>query len=255
MKIRRQLLVLATTVIFVLSAVAIWQQSAPKPQDHRLSELAAAQGQIVSYSLLDDSRGTHQYTFQLTGYNATFQIPAEFAAFFAKARFQSDLKKGDFLSLSIPSDSASKLISGGTIPVFAVRTKTADYLDEHDTLAAYNNKNKPTEQPPSLDWLLYSVIGVVSLILLTALGFGISKFARILAARPRKPKDLSDISDPGALDESAQRMKKWLTKAAPQPKSLPVGASDPRLLTAGDSKPELVSAVDSESNSSDSPQA
>src|SRR5579872_4673466 len=156
MKIRRQLLFIAALALLVLSAVTLRQHFAKPPQDHSMGELAAAQGQIISYSLLDDSRGTHQYMIYLSGYKATFQVPADFADYFAKKRFESDLKKGDTLSVSIPADSAGKLISGGTIPVFAIRTTTSTYLDEYDTLAAYNNKNKLTQQVPSLDWLLYS---------------------------------------------------------------------------------------------------
>ena len=156
MKIRRQLLFIAALALLVLSAVAL-RQHFDKPQDHSLGELAAAQGQIISYSLLDDSpRHASIHDLPFSGYKATFQVPADFADYFAKKRFESDLKKGDTLSVSIPADSAGKLISGGTILVFAIRTTTSTYLDEHDTLAAYNNKNKPAQQVPSLDWLLYS---------------------------------------------------------------------------------------------------
>lgn len=246
MKVRRQLLFVATLALLV-TAIFLRQYFA-KPKHLGISDLATTQGRINSYSLLDDSRGTHQYTIRLSEYEATFQIPKEFADYFAKSRFESDLKTGDTISLSIPADSAAKLISKGTIPVFAVRTTSTTYLEEHDTIAAYNNDNKPTRPVPSLNWLIYSVIAVVAVVLLSALGYGIYKLTRILKARSPRPKD---ISDPGALDESSQRIKKCLAKTTAASKSLTL--PERKLLTMGDYEPELITAAHSESESADAP--
>src|SRR5215469_16507975 len=83
MRNRRLLTFIAGLALLVLSA------------GKSLGELATADGKIVTYSFIDDSRGMHQYTIRLTGYKATFQIPPDCVQYFAKDRFQANLKKGD----------------------------------------------------------------------------------------------------------------------------------------------------------------
>ena len=199
----------------------------------KISELAVARGQIISYSFLDDSRGTHQYIIHLSGYQAAFQIPPDFAQYFAKARFESDLKKGDSLSISIPVESAAKLISDGPIQVFAVRTPKATYLDEHYTLSAYNNKNNNSKQVPELNSWVPPLIVAGSIILVIGLAFVIWKIARVISQRSRRPESLDD---PKALYESSQRLKQCVEKAGTEQKSLPVGHSEPRLFPMGNAE-------------------
>jgi hypothetical protein len=241
MKTRRLLLILAGLVLLVLLATLVPRDFFSKPKDQSIGELATARGQIVSYSFLDDSIGKHHYTIHLSGYQATFQIPPDFAQYFAKARFESDLKKGDSVSLSIPAASAGKLITEGTIPVFAVRAGAKTYLDEHSTLAAYNSKHSPEkEAPATISWL--PLIAAGSIILLLGVVFVIWKIARILLARSRKPKPLSD---PAALNESSQRLKKILARSAPEQKPP----------AADDSEKEPLATGHSEQKPSEPPQA
>lgn len=250
MKTRRRLLIMAGLALLLLLAALVPHDFFSKPKQLKLTagDLAVTKGQILSYSLLDDSRGIHLYTIHLSGYPATFQIPVDFAPYFAKSRFESDLKKGDSVSLSIPVANAPKLIAEGTIPVFAVRTASETYLDEHSTLDAYNIKNNPHKQVPALTpWVPFIV--AASIILFIGLMFLIWKIARIIAARPRKPKTLSD---PEALNESSQRLKKVLTKSAPQQKSLTMG--DQKLLTVGDAEQELLATGDAAQKPGDPPQ-
>ena len=214
-----------------------------------VGELVVAKGQIISYTLLDDSGGKHQYLIRLSGYQTTFQIPADFAEYFAKTRFQSDLKNGDSLSVWIPGASAQKLGSNGTIPVFAVRTASDTYLDERATLDAYDNKNNPRKQVPVwTSWVPF--IAAASIIVLIGLACVIWKIVRAISARPRKPKTLSD---PAALHESSQRLKKLLTKSAPEQKSLTM--AEQKQLTNGDSAHEVAVTGDSEQQPGDPPQA
>src|SRR5215469_6401258 len=207
----RRLLILASVALLLLLAVLVPHDLFNKPKELRAADLAVAKGQILSYTLLDDSDGKHQYIIHLSGYQAAFQIPADFAEYFARTRFESDLKNGDSLSVSILSASAEKLISKETIPVFAVRTASDTYLDEHSTLDAYNHKNNPKPVPAWTSW--FPLIVAASIILLIGLACAIWKIVRAIAARPQKPKPLSD---PEALYESSQRLKKILTKAAPE---------------------------------------
>ena len=248
-KTRRHLLVIAGAVLLVLLAVVVAPHfSAPK--ENGVGELAVARGQIISYSFLDDSRGTHQYIIHLSGYRSAFQIPPDFAPYFAKTRFESELKKGDSLSVSIPVESAAKLISDGPISVFAVRTATATYLDEHNTLSAYNNQNNRNKQDSTPNSWVLPLIATASIIAIIGLGFVIRKIARVVSVRSRRPKSLND---PEALCESSQRLKQCVTRVASEQKSLPPGRSEEKLLTAGDSERELLPVSDSEERSSEPP--
>lgn len=232
MKIRRRLLIIAALAVLCLDAVLFAHYfTGPKETDKSIGELAATQGQIASYSFLDDSRGTHQYTIRLSEYPATFQIPADFAPYFAKSRFESDLKKGDPISLSIPSASAGKLITDATIPVFAVHAGTESYLDEHTTVEAYNKKNNPQPVPAQTSWV--PLIIASSIILLFALIYVIWKIARVISARSRAREN---VLNPAALDESSQRLKKILTKGAPEQKSPAIGDAEQELLATGNSE-------------------
>jgi len=231
MKTRRRLLIL--TGLALLLVLAAFVPRGIFRRNLTVGDLVVAKSPIISYSLLDDNKGTYQYVIRLTGYQATFQIAPEFAPYFAKNRFQSDLKAGDSLSVWIPVASTGKLISNGTIPVFAVRTASDTYLDEHSTLDAYNHKNNPKPASAWTSWVPF--IAAASIILLICLAYAIWRIARAISARPRKPKTLSD---PEALYESSQRLRKVLTNGAPEQKSL--AAADAKLLTMGESEQEVI---------------
>jgi hypothetical protein len=101
------------------------------------NDLIAINGQITSYSFVDRSR--HRYfVIRLLEYPAIFQIPADFIESFLKTRFQSDLKKGDSLWVSIPKKNENKLSSNEHLFIFSARAKTTTYLNEQDTLRIYN---------------------------------------------------------------------------------------------------------------------
>lgn len=246
MKTRRRPLILASVAFLLLLAALVPRDFFNKPKELHADELAVAKGQIVSYTLLDDSRGTHQYVIRLSEYKAVFQIPGDFAPYFAKTRFESDLKKGDPVSLSIPVENAAKLITAGTIPVFAIRAGAESYLDEHPTLDAWNKKNILKQPPTWTSWVPF--IAAVSIILLIGLAYIIWKIARLFSNRPREPKTLSD---PEALYESSQRLKKILTKGAEQKSPT---MAEQKLLTSGNSAQEVVVTGDSEQQPGDPPQ-
>lgn len=103
------------------------------------SELSVISGHMSSYSFQDGARGHHHYVIQLFEYPATFQIPADFLGSFRKDRFQSDLRSGSSVSVSIPKGNEKRLTLDERIFVLSVRTQTVTYLDEKDTLRAYNS--------------------------------------------------------------------------------------------------------------------
>jgi len=215
---KRWLLIGIAALAVLLVLVFVVPHHPGKPQKKSVDDLAEAQGRIDSYSFLDDSRGMHQYSIRLSGYRTSFQIPSEFVKYFATARFESQLKKGDDLSISIPSESAAKLVSSGSVPVFAVRSRTATFLDEHYTLSAYNNRGSSRKTTLVVDWR--AVLWGAAIVLSIGLAFVIWKLARTVSAR--SPKSESTL-DPGALDESLQRLKKILTKRERKPKLLTMG--------------------------------
>jgi hypothetical protein len=207
MKNRRYLIVTAALAVLSFSAAVIARHW-PKQEIKSLGELAVAEGKITSYSFLDDSRGTHLYTIHLSGYQATFQIPADFAEYFAKARFESQIKKGDSLSVSIPAESAGLLISGGSMPIFAARTKTVTYLDEHYTRSAYNNRYKNNDSKlPGLISSVFLWAGAS----LVVVGLGLA-FVIWMPKRISKPTEV--------VQASSHRLQQVLTRTGSEANSI-----------------------------------
>ncbi len=210
-------------VSVALVAVLVIPHKSARPQKRSVDDLAEAQGRLDSYSFLDDSRGMHQYSIRLTGYRTTFQVPSDFVKYFATARFESQLKKGDDISISIPTESAAKLVSSGPVPVFAVRSRTATYLDEHYTISAFNNRGNSRKATLVVDWR--AVLWGTAIIFTIGIAFVIWKVAKAISARSPKPEGTLDS---GALDESMQRLKKVLTKRERKPKLLTMGDLEPK---------------------------
>ena len=102
-------------------------------------------GKIEGYSFVDGSpslhhSATHHYLIHLDNYAATFQIPADFVDAFSKEQFESDLKKGDTVSLAIPRQSLPQAAaSAATVWVFGVHAHFGTFLDEQDALPLYNS--------------------------------------------------------------------------------------------------------------------
>lgn len=226
MKIRRLKFIAKLALSFISAAVLPCHSSGQeKAKSNAITnELAVAEGKIISYSFLDDSRGTHQYTVRLSGYPATFQIPSDFAKYFSKDRFETNLKKGDSLSVWISAQSAGSLTSDRPVPVFAIRTERATYLDEYYTLGGHddeinnngnksrgNNDNSHTKHFPALISFVFFPISLIFIILLTGLAFIIWK------RKPESPPE--PVAAEALIDESSQRLKKYATRLDSEKKS------------------------------------
>lgn len=193
-------------------AAAVFTYHFARQRAKTTGDLAQTEGQIDSYSFLDDSRGTHHYEIQLSGFAATFEIPAEFSKYFALTRFASNLKKGDSLSITIPAQDATNLTSVKSISVFGARTKTATYLAEYDALNAYNGIiNKKNKLPALISFGLLS-IGLAFSILAIVSAFMIWKARTVYA-----PAEI--------IDENSQRLQRCLPipmqNSAPKPGEMP----------------------------------
>lgn len=206
MKIPRHLQLIAASALLFLSLAGIAHFLSPeKPKP--ITDLATAEGKIVSYSFLDDSRGAHKYTINLSGYPATFEIPADFAQYFALARFESNLKKGDYLSVSISPDSAGSLAAGRPVPIFAARTKTATYLDEYYTVRAFNAQNNSSSNNFAAGLsIVFLFIGVALIIALAALAYTGWRAQTVPEPDP-------------SIKESSERLEKCLALGDPQEKA------------------------------------
>jgi hypothetical protein len=210
-------------LLFVSCAAVTSSFAAPKVSSP--ADLAVVEGRISSYSLLDDSKGIHQYTIHFSEYPAaTFQIPSGFANYFARDRFESNVMKGDTLSVSISADNAGKLASGGLIPVFAARTKTATYLDEHYTLYAHDEElnssaesaavtsstipttRSPINSPHSA--ALISIALPFCAIVFVSLVIGVSCFLRKFKSEPAPASG----PDGAFISQSSQRLKQLAAK-------------------------------------------
>jgi len=239
MKARRLLSFLFVGLILLAAAAGVHRIIYPK--EKTISDLAVVEGEIVSYTLLDDSRGKHQYEIQLSVSPATFEIPADFSDHFALTRFETDLKKGDALSVSFLAENADKLVSNADIPIFAACTKTTTYLEEHHSLSTYNNRYKITKQFAVLRSLQFLLIGLGGVFLAIVLVFAILaatwKVAGAVSGRLGRRRRAAEpeifISDPLS-------MKKDLIPAGANAKLLANGISVQKLLAGGKAaqKPE-----------------
>ncbi|HLX69006.1 MAG TPA: hypothetical protein VKV04_05190, partial [Verrucomicrobiae bacterium] len=205
----RLLKFIAAAAFVFLSAALIIHFLGRREVKQTVRDLATAKGQIISYSFLDGVNGTHQYTIHLTGYPAAFQIPSDDAQYFAKARFESRLKKGDTLAVSISPDSAPSLTSAGPVPIFAARTDTATYLDEYYTLGASNTGYVNDNKFPASLVPVFLRVGVALIILWIVAAVFIwigSRKPSEVSKEPRRGESGSRL-DGVFISESSQRMK------------------------------------------------
>src|ERR1043165_6291732 len=135
---RRQRNLFAGLICLTVSVVfGIHEFGKQKVRD--ATDISTINGHLSSFSFQDRARGHHHYVIRLLEFPATFQIPADFLGSFSKNRFQSDLDIGDFISISISKGDEKSLTTNKRLFVFSVRSKTATYLDEQETIRRYNN--------------------------------------------------------------------------------------------------------------------
>lgn len=210
----RLLIFFAAAAFLFLSAAVITHFLGRREVQKIVRDLAEAKGKITSYSFLEGVKGTGQYTIHLSGYSAAFQVPSEDAEYFAKARFLTNLKAGDTLSVWISPDSAGRLTSSGPVPIFAARSETATYLDEYYTLGASNNGNvNDNKFPVSLvPVLLRAGVACVILWIVAAIVILIRGIlARKVSEQPRSRESVS-LSDGAFISQSSQRLKQLAVK-------------------------------------------
>jgi hypothetical protein len=126
--------------IFLFASLALGLRNFARPPVKTSEDLSAVAGKIEEFSFVDGAMQSHNYVVRLQNYPAQFVIPADFIGAFSKNRFESDLKRGDSITISFAQKDKDKLISkGARILIFAVRSSNSAYLEEHDTLPLYNS--------------------------------------------------------------------------------------------------------------------
>lgn len=218
----RLLQLLAAAAFLFFSAALIIHFTATREVKQTVRDLAEAKGKITAFSFLEGGKGTGQYTIHLSGYTAAFQVPPEDVQYFAKDRFEKNLKKGDTLSVTISPDSAARLTSTGPVPIFAARTDTATYLDEYYTLGANNSGFvNPNKFPVSLvHEFLWAGVACVILWVVGAIANWIR--SRKPSEQPRSRETSRESSresvfmpDGAFISASSQRLQQLVTKAKP----------------------------------------
>jgi hypothetical protein len=208
----RLLQFIGAAAFLFFSAALVTHFLAKREVQQTVRDLAEAKGKIVSYSFLDGVKGSSQYTIHLSGYPAAFQVPPEDAQYFARARFQSNLKVGDTLSVWISPDSAARLTSAGPVPIFAARSESSTYLDEYYTLGANHNGNLNDNKFPLSLVPLFIRAGVACVVLwiVTAL----ITWMRTLKFSPAPPRNRESVSvlDGAFISQSSRRLQQLAAK-------------------------------------------
>ena len=101
------------------------------------------EGRVSQYSFQQKPghRATlKQYYIWLDNYPCTFQIKADFLPFFNQTQFESEIKNGDNLQLTIPKELEDQLADRGThIFIFSASKTSTNYLSLADTIPKENS--------------------------------------------------------------------------------------------------------------------
>ena len=127
-------------LLLLFASVFVVFHEFTKPSIKTAADLSVINGHLKSYSFKDQARGHHDYVIQLWEYPTVFQIPANFLDSFAKAKFETDVKEGATIWLSIPKSSEKNLTLDKRIFIFSAHAETEKYLDEENSLQKYNSK-------------------------------------------------------------------------------------------------------------------
>lgn len=101
------------------------------------------QGQVDQYSFQRKPgyRATlKQYYIWLNNYPCTFQIKADFLSFFNQTGFETEIKTGDKLNLTIPKELENQLYeSGAHVFILSAAKNSTNYLSLTDTIPKEND--------------------------------------------------------------------------------------------------------------------
>ena len=115
-----------------------------RPSLDSSNDLSSIEGRIEDYSFARKrgyKRILKQYYIWLENHSCTFQIKADLIPFFYQKRFESHIKRGDSLKLTIPKEFANRLHDKNEeIFILSVSDDFMDYLPLKDSLTKENDK-------------------------------------------------------------------------------------------------------------------
>ena len=97
-------------------------------------DLVKIEGKFSDYSFESGRRGSNMYYFWLNEYQCTFQIPANYLAFFNSNRFVMDINKNDNLELYITKNQLDNLNSEKKIFVQHIEKQRFVFLDKKNSI-------------------------------------------------------------------------------------------------------------------------
>lgn len=123
--------------------LAILYHHFQRPDLTAADKILHIEGHVVQYSFQEKPghRATlKQYYIWLDNYPCTFQIKADFLPFFNKKQFESEIKNGDNLKLTIPKELDDQLFDSGThIFILSASINSTNYLSLADTIPKENS--------------------------------------------------------------------------------------------------------------------
>lgn len=131
------------TVLTVAIALFMLYHQFERPNLNTPDKILHLQGQVDEYSFQRKPgyRATlKQYYIWLDNYPCTFQIKADFLSFFNQTGFESEIRTGDKLNLTIPKELESQLYERGThVFILSASKNSTNYLSLKDTIPKEND--------------------------------------------------------------------------------------------------------------------
>ncbi|KUO69397.1 MAG: hypothetical protein APF83_11335 [Lutibacter sp. BRH_c52] len=133
----------ATVAVVAVGIFFLYHQTT-RPTLSSNDDLLNIVGRVTNYSFKigrPSSRATSKlYYIWLDNYPCSFQIKADFLSFFRQTLFETEIRKGKELHLTIPKELEDKLYERGTnIFILSASHNSTNYLSLKDTIPKEND--------------------------------------------------------------------------------------------------------------------
>jgi hypothetical protein len=114
-----------------------------RPNLKTADKIITLEGNVTNFSFNHKAgykANLKQYYIWLDNYPCTFQIKADFLSYFYQSRFESEIKPGDKIKLSIPKEFENQLrIRDKNVFIFSISKDSTDYLSLNETVSKENS--------------------------------------------------------------------------------------------------------------------
>ena len=131
-----------TGIMSLLVGLFLLGHSLLKDKVETKSDLRMLVGRIKDYSLREyrsNSSHTYHYNLYLIGYKNEFFVPADWADYLNKDRFQRVVKHGDFVQFGISENDFDQLYKQKRVRIFEISDNSYCYLNSSQSLKIYNS--------------------------------------------------------------------------------------------------------------------